>query len=576
MDKTASAMVYMIEELGDARLRCDQLLRYIERAVQLIEKSSHRDHFFEVAGDLIRAVPETTFKLHKALQAVALAADRLDYEEIKQDLRPEKVEELERVLKDVRIRHVQRRSDPMKPSEAMQTLRSLAARTKESGVLPLEDTLKLITALEAGNKTASTEKIAEGLENLADAIENPPESGGDPSRARLATILRRMVADSLDTTSFTPSRVVARVLGTDKTARLSEALQAYDDGVRSGKGTSVTTKDALSNYNREKGYLKGYLDDLDKLSKKPSSSSPKTQIGRAYQSVLDLITSLGQIQGAHSSDKTASDDDKEARFEEGEPTDPTENMSPEDAKAWKSNTDKYEDKFKKEASWKVEAGIAPAPTVVKRSAENTVQQILNARVAARSLADQLHGIYEDATGVNYTDNYDNKEVKKIRDALRDFDHAARVYSDIEYFYKKLLPKLVQPGVRLASEDAWKVEADIKKMPTVERIVAAVERLGKSMKDALNKYKSDPERNAPQLENLKSDISELGSFLRILDRNVTASDDDDKEARFEEGKPADPTKDMSPEDAKKWKENTDKYEDKFKEASTTSIDPWKIA
>jgi len=37
------------------------------------------------------------------------------------------------------------------------------------------------------------------------------------------------------------------------------------------------------------------------------------------------------------------------------------------------------------------------------------------------------------------------------------------------------------------------------------------------------------------------------------------------ARFEEGKPADPTKNMSPADAKEWEENTDKYKDKFKAA-----------
>lgn len=46
--------------------------------------------------------------------------------------------------------------------------------------------------------------------------------------------------------------------------------------------------------------------------------------------------------------------------------------------------------------------------------------------------------------------------------------------------------------------------------------------------------------------------------------------DDAEApvmgKFEEGKPADPTKGMSPEDKKKWELNTLKHKDKFKEAS----------
>src|SRR4051812_48354983 len=127
-------MTYVMEELGDARMRCDQLLRYVERAVSLVEKSSHKDHFFEVAGDVIRGIPETAFKLHKALEAVALAANRIDYEEIKQDLRPEKVDELERVLKDVRVRQVQRRSLPMlNPGNVVEQLRGLAKKAKEEG-----------------------------------------------------------------------------------------------------------------------------------------------------------------------------------------------------------------------------------------------------------------------------------------------------------------------------------------------------------------------------------------------------------------------------------------------------------
>ena len=39
---------------------------------------------------------------------------------------------------------------------------------------------------------------------------------------------------------------------------------------------------------------------------------------------------------------------------------------------------------------------------------------------------------------------------------------------------------------------------------------------------------------------------------------------ERQARFEEGKPADPTKNMSPEDAEEWDENTEKYKDKFTE------------
>lgn len=42
------------------------------------------------------------------------------------------------------------------------------------------------------------------------------------------------------------------------------------------------------------------------------------------------------------------------------------------------------------------------------------------------------------------------------------------------------------------------------------------------------------------------------------------------ARFEEDKPADPTKDMSPEDAKKWHEMNDKHGDKFKKGAESDM------
>lgn len=113
--KEAGVTVYLMEELTDARLRCDQLKGFVDKAVRLISKSTHRDHFYEVAGDVIYGLPDALFRLDKALDATALAASRLDYEELKQSLKPEKVEELERVLKDVRIRHIDRRSPSIQP-----------------------------------------------------------------------------------------------------------------------------------------------------------------------------------------------------------------------------------------------------------------------------------------------------------------------------------------------------------------------------------------------------------------------------------------------------------------------------
>jgi len=102
--RTAGVTIYLQEELGDARLRLDELKNYIVRALDLVNASNQRDHLYALAGDIIHAIPETILKLERSLQATAMAVNKLDYEELRQILRPEKVDELERVLEEVRIR----------------------------------------------------------------------------------------------------------------------------------------------------------------------------------------------------------------------------------------------------------------------------------------------------------------------------------------------------------------------------------------------------------------------------------------------------------------------------------------
>ena len=50
----------------------------------------------------------------------------------------------------------------------------------------------------------------------------------------------------------------------------------------------------------------------------------------------------------------------------------------------------------------------------------------------------------------------------------------------------------------------------------------------------------------------------------------ATMDDAKRSRFEEGKPADPTENMSPADAAEWQKQNDKNKDKFKSASSAMV------
>jgi len=103
------ATVYVQQELSDARLHVEQLKHFVVKAYDLINASNQRDHFFAVAGDIIHGVPMVLAKLEKALNATAMAVDKIDYEELRQVIRPEKVDELERILEDVRL-HIPRRT----------------------------------------------------------------------------------------------------------------------------------------------------------------------------------------------------------------------------------------------------------------------------------------------------------------------------------------------------------------------------------------------------------------------------------------------------------------------------------
>jgi hypothetical protein len=233
--KTGSITVFLVEELGDARVRCEQLKKYMDEATGLIEKSPQKDHFFEVAGHLMHGIPEVLMKLEKALQAASMAASRIDYEEIKEQLKPEKVEELEKALEDIRIRRPHRsegkggeppaappapapknanvsptgKDSGMNAKIAAQELMRIADQVEQTGQVPMDKLVGLIARLEHGRREASAtgatpskvagyfRALAENLVKLAD----DPSPTNKPSRFALAQSLRRVVADQMPMTS---------------------------------------------------------------------------------------------------------------------------------------------------------------------------------------------------------------------------------------------------------------------------------------------------------------------------------------------------------------------------------------
>jgi hypothetical protein len=277
--KTSGILVYLTEELGDARLRCAQLKRYIDQAMHLVEKSEQKGHVYEVAGDLLYAIPDVLFRLDKALDATALAASRLDYEELKQELRPEKVNELEQVLKDVRIRRFDRRAEG--------------------------DTMK---------KFATGTDVANALRRVAEAIEAEESQGVNPSSSKIANTL-------LD--------IAKHVAGEESINNFKAAASGDPRWItakypgKTSDGTAFKKGDLVLYYPKTKTFMAG--------------EKAKAEWRKFEEAVQD--------EDVYNSGKYASDW-HEARFEEGKPADPTQNMSQEDADMWKEMTEEHGDNFK--------------------------------------------------------------------------------------------------------------------------------------------------------------------------------------------------------------------------------------
>lgn len=359
-NKSASRiLIYLTEELGDARLRAAQLQKYVADATDLIEKSAHRDHFFEVAGHLIHGIPQTVFKLSKALDASALAAARLDYEEIKQGLKPEKADELEAVMEDTRLRYLNRRSheEPMKPKQASDILLALADRTKEAGRVPVTPLLQLIASLEAptGRVASQDGSVAQKAEQcFREAAKAILEPGSTPSRLELASLMRRVLADTIQPTS---SAIQAAIF--------AQATSRQD-------------------------VIDGFMAANPKMSKEDAEKAADE-----WEKNKDVVK-----------DKTAGAGEE---FQKHNPA-----ITDEQVEKINEMHDKHKDKFKT-------AGRAQPAGVLITNLMNGADKLYDARVPMRRVNDMVADLYADPTGASGFSGYQNPDVGKVRDAVYELD-----------------------------------------------------------------------------------------------------------------------------------------------------------
>jgi len=275
-------VVYLMEELGDARLRCEDVKGYVDRARVLCDNSTHRDHLIEVAGDIVHGLPEALLKLDKALAATAMAAARMDYEIMASELRPQKADELDAVMTDLRQKRLPRKSAIMNKHETSKRLSVLAKVIRACNCMA-----------PAGALLAHEIKGLEGgvVASLGEAPEGMPVA----SNPEVASQVVEQIAGTLANDSPPPPREVA--------AALRKVLSDSHDNPLNRSAAR-----------------------LWKLA------TTKSELG---EGLVKLGCTVDQAKVT-----------VRARFHAGKPADPTSQMSEEDAQTWREMNDKYKDVVK--------------------------------------------------------------------------------------------------------------------------------------------------------------------------------------------------------------------------------------
>lgn len=354
--KASGISVFLMEELGDARLRCGQLKKYVDEAVKLIEKSDQKDHFFEVAGHLLYGIPDTLLRLEKALNASAMAVSRWDYEDTKDELRPEKAEQLEAALEDVRVRRVQRRTEtatqalesPMKINEAVARLNRLAASIEATGSVDHFEVASLIAELEPKSRVASdSTAVATTLRGMAASLQSPTASDR-PSPSNLAKGLRAIVASTLDIPVKAADELPLTV--DKKPFHIEESFESILEHakVANRKASTGGYKLAL----QELGWMVFEISTILRGIGMPISADQSDRLGKLLMrakaqldsETIETLKQAGVVPAPNADAKAA--EAKRSRFEEGKPADPTENMDEEDASKWKVEHLDNKDNFK--------------------------------------------------------------------------------------------------------------------------------------------------------------------------------------------------------------------------------------
>ena len=577
--KEGSALVYLMEELTDARLRCSQLKGYIDQATRLIMGSTHKAHIHEIAGDLLYGIPDSLFRLDKALDATALAASRIDYEELKQGLRPEKVVELETALKDVRIRQFDRRAPQVAPQEM--TMRKLA--TGSDVATALRHVASVIEDEERRGVSPSASKIAEALQAIAGAV--TASAGDDARRSRFE---EGKPADP--TKNMSPEDAKEWKSQTEehkdefKAAATLAPPPPQGDAVV-GEGLDkilISTRKAMAAYasgNTKKVFfsLLGVVDGLG-------------MVGRAYDLEVGYLVRVFKTFATMSGGKpalsfSASEEIKEAASGDprwihakypGKDVDGAAFKKGDLVLYWPSTKTIMSGKKAEDAWRKFEVEVADEDVY------NGGHYASDYDKAFKEAAQNIFTRFEEGKPADPTKNMSEDDAatwKAMTEEHKDNFKAASS-SDAAIFMRLREGQQVKvDGPTLGTGRVLTVESAPKKSGEAWNVyVSSGNVRPSSKKGGVLRYSETPMYTKsgdeitlqPTLQQKPVEVTKLTVIsAQEADRILQASGDEEHLSRFEEGKPADPTKNMDPEDAKEWKAQTEEHKDQFKSAASNA-------
>jgi len=283
-----------------------------------------------------------------------------------------------------------------------------------------------------------------------------------------------------------------------------------------------------------------------------------------------------------------------SRFEEGKPADPTKNMSPEDAKKWREEHQKNKDKFKKDAA-------APQFKSVETKDCKLIDRMVSQRTKVDWVTDSRDEEYqrrseEEGFHEHILPQY-QRELEEINDIIN--EAAKRLVRRLVGFERASLPEFEDLGFNVklgkptpvygSGRSDWADYDFRQEVSITDKVYGGTDtlKLTWSFRDFVrmsdggrwthfDSNKSGGRATFPEMAlTVSNRLHDWDRFVARREESMrekglkaaAETADEGMIGRFEEGKPADPTKNMSPEDAKKWREENEKNKDKFKSAGS---------